>query len=109
MTKIEVIIILSVIIMLYLYIWIEKNFKIRKISIDEVANLSLREQQRLLRKEETKRMVLIYQYERAGYWKGIVHKYFVPELEKRIEIEEEIKIVEANIELLKNVIYENKF
>ena len=108
MTKVEVIVILSVII-LYLYIWMERNFRIKKISIDEVANLPLKEQQKLLRKEKIKQMNLIYEYDRAGYWKGIVHKYFVPELEKRIEIEKAIKIVEDNIVLLENAIYENKF
>ena len=109
MTRVEVIIILSVVfLLLYLRIRIEKSNRVKRISIDEVANLSSKEQEKLLHKERIKLTNLLYQYDKAGYWKGVVHKYFVPDLEKRIKIEKAIEIVEDNIVLLEDVIYRNK-
>lgn len=108
MTRVEVIIILSVVfLLLYLRIRIEKSNRVKRISIDEVANLSSKEQEKLLHKERFKLTNLLYQYDKAGYWKG-VHKYFVPDLEKRIKREKAIEIVEDNIVLLEDVIYRNK-
>lgn len=109
MIKAEVIIILLVIFSLYLWIKIEKSYRVKTINIDEVANLPLKEQQKLLSKEKAKLMNLIYEYKKAGYWKGLVFRYYVTDFEKRLEIEKAIKITEDNILLLENVIYKNKY
>lgn len=87
-----------------LKILVKKIYGIRKLDKDEVIALSSEKVKKLLRNEEMKRMDLVYAYCKAGRWKGIIYKYYVPEKEKKIEIEKKIKIVENNIEILKEVL-----
>lgn len=101
-------ILLAILIFIYLYIWLNKNFQIKEIMIDEVATLPLREQQKLLDKERKKLVHLMYEYNNAGYWKGIIRKYYIPNIEKKIRIEKKIKVVETNISLLEKAINEMK-
>lgn len=109
MTRVEVIVILLTVSLFFLKIRINKSNRVKRISIDEVANLSLKEQKSLLRKERDKRNNLIVQYNNAGCWKGVVHKRFVPDFENRMEIKKCLRIMDENILSLEKAIYENKF
>ena len=80
-----------------LKILVKKIYGIRKLDKDEVIALSSEKVKKLLRNEEMKRMDLVYAYCKAGRWKGIIYKYYVPEKEKKIEIEKKIKIVENRL------------
>lgn len=92
-----------------LKILVKKIYGIRKLDKDEVIALSSEKVKKLLRNEEMKRMDLVYAYCKVGRWKGIIYKYYVPEKEKKIEIEKKIKIVENNIEILKEVLLRKEF